>query len=349
MFNIKVTRDEIILASLAFLLALVSAEIILRVFEIGYWNSPIESHPIFHHVHPKDYIFKSHDPKGEFGGHLVIYDKKRLRVGTLKNNIDKENIKFRIFFLGDSMVEAVQVSYENSFVGILDSHSDNSVEIKNYGVSSYSTIFYLLQGEKLIEELNPTHLFVLLSGNDIKSDENYKQKAKLSINGDVIAIPGDNPNLIKRLLRKLYLIRLIRKVQLKINYIINKNTLNEDKIIGGNLEEAPDISEYTANILLKLNKLTSKNSTKFILMAVPSKYKLQGELVDYNYIDFAEKVRKWAVENEVFYLDLSPTFEMSKKTEKKMFFEKDIHLNEKGHKLIAEVISKSLPDIFLHE
>ena len=60
------------------ILAVIVMEIILRILNIGFGNAPLESHEIFHHVHPSNYRFISHTPTGEYGGHEIYYDQNRL-------------------------------------------------------------------------------------------------------------------------------------------------------------------------------------------------------------------------------------------------------------------------------
>ena len=120
------------------IVGLLIVEISLRFFDLGYGNAPLESHPVLHHVHPRSYRFLSHTPSGEYGGHHVFYDQHGLVSDTERGASKEANC--RIAFLGDSFTEAGQVAYKKSFVGLLDSATNCMV--LNYGVSSYSPIFY---------------------------------------------------------------------------------------------------------------------------------------------------------------------------------------------------------------
>jgi len=57
--NIIQSAQLIIIGSI---IGLVIVEIMLRILGIGYGNAPLINDPVFHHIHPKSYSFKSHDP-----------------------------------------------------------------------------------------------------------------------------------------------------------------------------------------------------------------------------------------------------------------------------------------------
>ena len=170
------------------LLALCLLEITCRIFNLGYGHSPLESSPIFHHVHPKNYNFVTHNPTGEYGGFSIYYDENGLNSPKPSVRKVQHNEECRVAFLGDSFTEAVQVEYKNSFVGQVDNQSKCSV--KNYGVSSYSPILYLLQWPIIEKSFKPTHVFLQLYGNDIAGDKRYLAKAKINEQGNIYAIPG---------------------------------------------------------------------------------------------------------------------------------------------------------------
>ena len=68
--------------------------------------------------------------------------------------------------MGDSFIEATQVSYPDSFVGRLAKYGSARTVVRNFGVTSYSPIFYVLQWRHHVKRFRPTHVFVLLFSND---------------------------------------------------------------------------------------------------------------------------------------------------------------------------------------
>ena len=123
------------------ILDLVLLEVGLRIANLGYGTSPLESDSVFHHVHPKSYNFLSYSPNGEYGGHQVFYDQYGLVADP--DGEAAKNTNCRIAFLRDFFTEASQVAYNKSFVGLVESTTNSTV--RNYGVSSYSPIFYIVQ------------------------------------------------------------------------------------------------------------------------------------------------------------------------------------------------------------
>ncbi|WP_198266704.1 hypothetical protein [sulfur-oxidizing endosymbiont of Gigantopelta aegis] len=97
----------VILLLISTIIALSIAEMTLRILNIGYGNAPQEPHPVFHHVHPREYRFVSHDPAGEYGGHKIYYDNERLVNNP--ESIKQVTSNCLITFLGDSFTEAGQV------------------------------------------------------------------------------------------------------------------------------------------------------------------------------------------------------------------------------------------------
>ncbi|MGB5708291.1 MAG: SGNH/GDSL hydrolase family protein [Arenicellales bacterium] len=161
----------------------------------------------------------------------------------------KDKSTCRIAFLGDSFTEAVQVAYENSFVGLLDKNSDCAV--RNYGTSSYSPIFYLLQWRQAVRSFEPSLVILQLYSNDIYSDQMYSKNSRKNEKGEVIAIPGHSGGWVTKQLRKSYLARLIRKTQLQLQWIY-ENWGKVQVVTGGVVEENSDISELSAELVKKL-------------------------------------------------------------------------------------------------
>lgn len=327
----------IILTILSTTFALTITELSLRALKIGYGNAPQESHSIFHHVHPAEYRFVSHIPTGEYGGHEIYYDEERLVANPNLTHAENENSACRVAFLGDSFTEAGQVAFDNSFVGILQRESDCT--IKNYGMSSYSPIFYLLQWQKIVKEFNPSLVVVQLYSNDISSDRTYKEIARTDKNGNVIAIPGTEGGWIIKQLRKSYLMRFLRKVQLQLLWMY-ENKGKEKDVVAGMVEENPDITKLSANFILKLAKEVHDSGAKFVLTAVPSKFRIVNKIIDNQVPQFSDKWKLFSQQNNISFMNLTKPFEKEAENEFQLFFDSDMHFNENGHLVFASELSK---------
>ncbi len=328
-----------------FLFIFVSFEIILRCAGMGYGDPPCNADPFMHHVHPSNYRQYCHTPSGEYGGFSIYYNEEGLDDDP--NEIKKgEAIKSknRVAFLGDSFVEARQVAYDKKFTTLLKSDtSQKHLQIKNYGVSSYSPSLSYIQWRRQVSQFKPTHVFLLLYSNDVRNDNQYMQNAIYDDNKKLAAIPGP-PERAYIWLRNFYIIRYIRKIYLQAMWVYKGNA--EGPVVGGHVEENPNLLESkTAEIVLNLNVEVKKNKGKFILMAVPSKYNLQGE--GQKIEDFATKCQSWAAQKGIDFIDLKEAFSNYSNTHKtKLFFDVDIHFNEQGHEVVAETIKKSFPKLF---
>ena len=172
------------------LLSIALVEVALRLMNLGLGNSPIESDAYLHHVHPRSYQFVQQHPSGELGGFTITYDAERRVVRNTPLPPAGAPADCRIAFVGDSFTEAGQVRYEASFAAILESRAYGTCEVRNYGVRSYSPAIYLVQWEREISAWQPTHIFVLLFGNDVNDDRIYLQSAALDADGFPAAIQG---------------------------------------------------------------------------------------------------------------------------------------------------------------
>jgi len=99
-------------------------------------------------------------------------------------------------------------------------------------------------------------------------------------------------------------------------------------------------------LVLELGRRVTSSGAKFVLMAVPSRYRLMGDgTVPVGELDFHEKIRRWATAHGIDFLPLSPTFEAAGR-DARPYFLSDIHFTETGHRLAADAITNALPELF---
>jgi hypothetical protein len=328
--------------------AFLIAEATLRIFGIGYGNAPLVSDPFLHHVHPRSYSFLVHDPGGEYGGHRVHYDAEGLVSDPEKASRSLgEASEFRVAVLGDSFVEATQVPFKQSFPGRLSATAGTRVSLKNFGTSSYSPIFYIVQWRYWVRHFRPTHVFVLLYSNDVASDAAFYRSAIVGPNGVILGIPGPGKDGLARVFRSSYCVRLLRRVHLQIAWwITNAKKQPVAAMVGGFIEENPDVSEISANLVTDLARQVKASGAEFVLSAVPSKARLLHPDATNNSPEFSEKWRIWSQTNGVEFLDLVPAFKKATLEGRRLFFERDIHFNAEGHALVADLVRKRSPNVF---
>ncbi|ETR74348.1 MAG: hypothetical protein OMM_00295 [Candidatus Magnetoglobus multicellularis str. Araruama] len=217
--------------------------------------------------------------------------------------------------------------------------------VKNYGVSSYSPIFYCLLWEQKVKFFKPDIVIMQLYSNDISSDESYKKIAVFSNDGQITAIPGPPQNKVTQFLRNFYLARFIRKIQLQLNWYFTHENLENKKVVSGYIEENPDLSQLSKDLILKCKQDVEKSGAEFYLFAIPSKYRLtQAELAKHSLQshEFSDKVKLWANQQNINFIDMTDSFRKQSLTGHQLFFKKDIHLSKLGHQCVAKDLSKNI-------
>ena len=309
---------------------------------MGDGETTFESDPYLHHVHPKNHSYISYNLYKEFKV-FVRYDSEGLRIGEKKQN-PGNSIPYRIAFMGDSFTEGRQVAYQDSFVGLLETRAGERAIVKNYGVDGYSPAIYYLQYKKIIRKFSPTHIFLLLYSNDISDDKRFIAKGLFNEKRELLAIPGPKFNEFEKFISKFYLLKAIKKISAKINLLLEKDyPLYENT--GFICEQSPEILALTGNYLCNLSKMVIADGGQIFLLAVPSKYQFSDFEQNRNDNPFHQIVEKWALKEKIPYINLSKSFSR-RSNRKDLFFERDIHFNRDGHKVVAEVITNNFPNIF---
>ena len=86
--------------------------------------------------------------------------------GKKKSKVKKDNI----IFLGDSFTYGMGLSYEKTFVGLLEEEKNN-YNFYNLGVPGYSPTMYLYQLKELLKNnIKPTKIFLTLDISDVKDE-----------------------------------------------------------------------------------------------------------------------------------------------------------------------------------
>src|SRR5215212_4057126 len=95
-------RYRVAALTLSLVISLVAVEGALRAMNLGLGNSPIETDPFLHHVHPANYSFVQQHPSEELGGFTIRYDAERRVVGERPAPEPSGAVPCRIAFMGDS-------------------------------------------------------------------------------------------------------------------------------------------------------------------------------------------------------------------------------------------------------
>lgn len=330
-------------AVVATLLATTTAELALRATQFGFLNAPTVSDPVVHHVHPRDYFFRSYDPGGEFGGHLIRYDGEGRRV-DLSATGAAGGPEVRLALMGDSFVEAVQVPYEQSIAGLLQEAMSGRAVVRNYGVTGYSPILYYLQWKKQVRSWRPTHVLVLLYSNDIDDDRDYGALAAYDMHGLPLMVPGPRDNGLALRLHHSYVARLGALVFRRIAWAWQHRGQRHTPAVGGYLEPNPDISPLSSRLLMALAEEVRRTGATFTIATVPSKARLAAVAGANDGPEFSDKCRVWAAAHGIGFIDLAPAFREAAGLGRRLFFTRDIHLTGDGNAVGATIICHAYPD-----
>ena len=336
---------KLLALTLGALVSLVLAEGVLRAMGMGFGNSPMEPDQFLHHVHPKSYKFIQQHPSGELGGFQIEYNADGRVYRGAGSPPPPANAECRIALMGDSFTEGGQVPFAETFAGLLEAASPHC-EVRNYGVRSYSPAIYLVQWTRDIAPWKPTQVFVLLFGNDVREDVQYLATADVDKAGLPTAIHGPSDGWLFSTLRQFYVARFVRMITQRIDWAYTHHG-EEQWTVGGVVEEHPDWGGPTPLIVTELNKRIADSGAHMTLMAVPSRYRLQGDGHVPANNDFHDTVRTFAQGAGIDFLELNAPFERAyKKTKAALFFLQDIHFTSAGHTVMAAAMARSQPSLF---
>lgn len=332
---------------------MLALELVLRISGVGLGESPLNPDDTLHHAHPRNYEFtRMHAMSGnEFGGFKIRYDSEgRTADPAAERSFDRNRCTRTVVLLGDSFTEAGQVAYRDSFAGRLQSAARENVCFLNYGVASYSPVLYWIQYNQVISAQKPTHVIILLYGNDIRDDARYFSAADKDERGLAVRVSGGRVNKITTILRSLYSARLINHGWNSVEYVIETYSTRHSDFGRSSLEEAPNISGPTETHLLALINRIRSDGSEALLSAVPSKVLMTQTPVAPSRFPtprtFATNVKEWSKINRIDYVDLESAFlNVRSKSAIDLFYTRDIHTNSNGHELMAAVFAGHLASL----
>lgn len=321
--------------------ALLLADLCLRILGIGYGNSPLESSARLHHLHPANYSYFVHDPAGEYGGYSIYFDHEGYRIPDPDIKISTLNPERKIAFLGDSFTEGNEVAWKDSFIGLIQKYNPN-VAVRNFGVSSYSPLIYLAQSKKELVNYRPTDVVLQIYSNDFDSDHEYLANADSQDLKKLTAVSGSERKLAIVILRHSYLARLVRKIQLQIDYLIHapeKPTAFPDEALYFD-EKALERRKLTYEAILQIRNQVNQLGANFYLLIIPNKgLAMKGQCCVNDRLH--QEMARFAAKNQIQFIDLGKAFGNSK-NQKTLFFPRDIHLTKDGNAEMASAITQSL-------
>lgn len=326
---------------------MIGVELGLRLLGLGFGSSPMEPDPVLHHVHPKNYVFRQLHPSRELGGFDTYYDASGRVVANFAPPPAATPSDCRIAIMGDSFTEGGQVRFEESWAGRLTAAAKGACEVRNYGVRSYSPAIYLVQWTTEVRQWKPTHVFLLLFGNDVREDVNYLATSVTGPDGFPTAIQGPAGGWLFSALRRSYIARFGNMVITQAQWAWDHHG-EPQWTIGGVVEENPEWPGKTDWLVAEINRRITADHTQLTVMVVPSRYRLMGDGKIPVKGDFHQSVKDWSATQGITFLDLWSPFSRAATRGVQLFYIQDIHFNGDGHALTAATIARAHPELFPH-
>ena len=324
---------------------LILSEIILRFVGLGYGNCPLNNSNKFHHSHPFNYSFKSYSPNNEYGGHTVLFDQVGNRIN--ENILSEKTYEEDIWFFGDSFTESVQVSWDNSYVGLIDSLQ--GFKSINFGVSSYSPLLYYIQlKEAILTRKLPYKVYIQIYSNDYGDDNRYEKLTKFEDDEPLFC----NGNYFKnsyKVFRKSHLLKLLKKSYLVLEYVVSTQK-DDSELHSSDVKDFKTENFVETNIkiyddsrfsksILQIKSLLEENNIEYSFFCIPSKYSSVSGNWKANTFD--KKCNVLFYDNKIQHINLVDDFK-NNSNPSELFYSKDIHLNKNGHKVLAKAIINNL-------
>lgn len=256
----------------------------------------------------------------------------------------EKNNKNNLVIIGDSTTEGLGLNYEQTFVGMLNNHSEKN--IINMGVTSYSPIIYLKKIQYYIDNgMNVDQVFVFVDISDI-DDETYYFKCKDSNSVCVENLEKvSDINKLNKEEKKLFPLyeeikiktkEIKRKIKPKV-YIYRKNYHRSYWTYS---ENTPKITKGIENAKTHMKELYEYLKNKNIPISI-AVYPIPGQIL--HDVENSKQVKIWeefCIDRCKDFINLFPIFfqEKSKLSDmdiiKKYYLKHDVHFNVLGNEKI---------------
>ena len=256
-----------------------------------------------------------------------------------------------IAIIGDSYVEALQVTNKKTFHGIL-SQSFQKIDFYPIAISGSPLSQYLAFADFASNLFKPEAYIFVIFANDF--DESYYKYKKVpgfhyfSSNGQLTRI-NHKPSSIKKFLRKSAFLRYLHidlKILPRISYIFNKDNYYTPEKMKHPSQIRIDDSLKAVDFFFKHLEKIAQGTPVLMILDANRKSIYEGkkdidakrlESIAYKYIK--EKTKKY---DSISLIDMHTIFKRNWLKFKKPFdYNNDYHWNEFGHLLVADTIANS--------
>ncbi len=272
-----------------------------------------------------------------------------------RNDRDLESAPMVV--LGDSYIEAMAVTSEATLTGRLSQLSGDAVA--NLALADYGPQQQLGVLRRFALPLEPeVVVWAFYGGNDLGDMENHELELAAVSSGRLRTRPSlRDLSFTKNAVHALYnLLHECWPSEEAARRFGTYRTASGDELQmyftnpGRPLQDNELVAlDRLADILREAYELTVNNSARFVLLYVPSKYRVYGELVnvpDYSDLNdwrpndmparLEEMVR--AISPDIGFVDLTHSFVREAASGRLLYFHDDSHWTEEGHLVAAETL-----------
>jgi hypothetical protein len=349
----------LVFASITF--SVIIGELLLRAFypqDLGLWSMTREGMTI-HLPNLKRYL-----PKFKQTIQINSYGMR-----DREHTLEKIKGSFRILLLGDSFMEAYQVSLENSFPrlleGILNSSFDRPIEVVNASVSGWGTDDELLYLMRYGLQFNPDLILIAMTlHNDIS--DNLRQEYHVYSKHELYEKSEHEIPFAKflELEIKTFLATRSHLYQLFLRYWRSNLVQASARILDQHLVDLVRVPQgeriiqgwdMTSRLLAKTKVIGKTIGASTALFLLPLRIQTSDDTfnaflarhgLENSQVVLAQPqtvMESIGLQEGIEVIDLLPKFrELSGTLGKPLYVEGDGHWNEYGHSLAAKIVAKEL-------
>jgi hypothetical protein len=314
--------------------------------------------PYYHHDLKKSFKLARNIHGRSFG----VYTNSLGFIDSFNRAVPLVSDKYRVLFIGDSFTEGIGYPFQQTFIGLLDDRIDRSkIELLDAGVRSYSPKLYYLKTKYLVETLGLkfNELYVLIDISDIQDEIAYENY-----------VPGDTSYVLTRIdvwLKDNFLSYrnftedilgdALSTVRQKLfgtddmihawgsrrdlwqdlpQYVKERDTwLSDEGVFARWGQRGVELAEKNMSLLLDL---CTRHGIKVTLVVYPWPAQVLRKELDCRQVTFW---KAFAEKRSIEFINCFPYFTDSPDGQanvKRFFLANDVHWNENGHKLMADIL-----------
>ncbi len=346
---------------LSTLVALAGAELLLRLFypqQLAVWYTTRDG-MVIHPPNTTVYLTKF-DQKVRFNS---------FGMRDREHTIEKAAGTFRILLLGDSFMEALQVSFEESFPHLLEERLQEAlhqpVEVINAAVSGWGTDAQLTYLEGYGYKFQPDLILVAMTiHNDVL--DNMAEQFHILADGKPLEKPIQKMPFKEYALLKIkdflashsHLTQLLRKFKYRKTLPQAAKQLDYHLLQLVHKDNTPRLNlgwEFTYQLFQSIQETGRTLGAETVVFLIPLSIQLYEEALT-NFLNIYEVSRdqivlqkpqqmmqKFGKEAGIEIIDLWPAFyEWTKGAQKNSLHVSDGHWNPQGHRIAADVVAQEL-------